>query len=386
MKCNNKNERWQKRKRWTPSNELTSSEHLNREIDRHRKNLPIYEVRERIINVVKKNSTLIFIGETACGKTTQIPQYLHEDECSNKRQRTESFNPKKASTKMIAITQPRRVAAISIATRVSEEIGTTLGDIVGYSVRFDDTTSKSTRIKYLTDGMLLREAIGDPLLSDYQTIILDEAHERTIQTDVLFGIVKRAQQLRKIKQPLKVIIMSATMDVDHFAEYFGKVPVYYLPGRQHDIKLLYAVKKQSDHIHSALTAVLQVHREEPSGDILVFCTGQEEIESMVRTISESKSQWPAGTVLKPFGLYAAMPAKTQMDVFKALPRGERKVIFATNIAETSITIPNVKYVIDTGKVKAKVYQAASSFETLKIQTISKAQAIQRSGRAGRESR
>lgn len=198
--------------------------------------LPIAGVRNKIIDVVKKSECLIFIGETACGKTTQIPQYLFQA----------NFVIKNKSDCQIGITQPRRVAAMSIANRVSAEMNCQLGTVVGYTVRFDDKTNPMTKIKYLTDGILLREAINDPLLSKYKIIILDEAHERSLQTDVLFGVVKKAQQIRREKQMpiLKVIIMSATMDVDHFSSYFNNAPVYYLPGRQFSIKVMIFILKR----------------------------------------------------------------------------------------------------------------------------------------------
>uniref|UniRef100_A0A8B9IQ86 RNA helicase n=1 Tax=Anser cygnoides TaxID=8845 RepID=A0A8B9IQ86_ANSCY len=187
-------------------------------------------------------------GETGSGKTTQIPQYLYEAGIGRQG--------------VIAVTQPRRVAAISLATRVSDEKRTELGKLVGYTVRFDDLTSDETRIKFLTDGMLLREAIGDPLLRKYSVVILDEAHERTIHTDVLFGVVKAAQKKRKElgKLPLKVVVMSATMDVDQFSQYFNGAPVLYLEGRQHPIQVFYTKQPQSDYLQAALVSVFQIHQ------------------------------------------------------------------------------------------------------------------------------
>jgi len=199
------------------------------DLSKQRIQLPISKVRNKIIEAIKKYETIIFIGETGCGKTTQIPQFLFEA----------NFISKNGLNGLIAITQPRRVAAITIANRVAQEMGCQLGTVVGYSVRFEDVTSTQTKIKYLTDGTLLREAISDPLLTKYKVIVLDEAHERTIQTDILFGVVKKAQHLRNCKQMpvLKVIIMSATMDCDHFSNYFNKAPVYYILGRQHSIQV-----------------------------------------------------------------------------------------------------------------------------------------------------
>ena len=196
-----------------------------------RNELPISLVRNKIIEVIKKWETVVFLGETGSGKTTQIPQYLYES----------NFVPKNGQNNgVIGVTQPRRVAAITIAGRVATEMSCQLGSIVGYSVRFEDMTSSQTKIKYMTDGILLREAISDPLLHKYKVIILDEVHERTLHTDILLGVVKTAQQLRHSQQMpvLKVIVMSATMDCDHFSQYFNKAPVYYILGRQHSIQVL----------------------------------------------------------------------------------------------------------------------------------------------------
>lgn len=194
---------------------------------------------------------MIIIGETGCGKTTQIPQFIYE----------ERLNGEKA----IGITQPRRVAASTLAARVSQEMDCELGKTVGFCVRFEDVTSLQTKIKFLTDGMLLRESIFDEMLSNYSFIILDEAHERTVHTDVLFGIVKLAQRLRKFKNlpSLKVIVMSATMDVDHFSSYFGKAPVAYVEGRQYTVDVLHAVNPQEDYIFSCLVTVFQIHQDAP---------------------------------------------------------------------------------------------------------------------------
>nr|AAI25982.1 Dhx33 protein [Xenopus laevis] len=217
-------------------------------LEEQRRNLPIYQARSQIIAQLRKLDSVVIIGETGSGKTTQIPQYLYEASIGRQG--------------VIAVTQPRRVAAISLATRVSHERKTELSKLVGYTVRFEDVTSEETKIKFLTDGMLLREAIGDPLLRKYSVVILDEAHERTIHTDVLFGVVKSAQKKRKEqgKQPLKIIIMSATMDVDLFSEYFNAAPVLYLEGRQHPIQIFYAEESQSDYLQAALVTVFQVHQ------------------------------------------------------------------------------------------------------------------------------
>ncbi|XP_005988626.1 ATP-dependent RNA helicase DHX33 isoform X2 [Latimeria chalumnae] len=343
-------------------------------IELQRRALPIYQARIQLINQLRQLESAIIIGETGSGKTTQIPQYLYEAGIGRQG--------------VIAITQPRRVAAISLAARVSEEKKTDLGKLIGYTVRFEDVTSEESKIKFMTDGMLLREAIGDPLLRKYSIVILDEAHERTVHTDVLFGVVKTAQKKRKeqAKPPLKVIIMSATMDVDQFSQYFNKAPVLYLEGRQHPIQIFYTKQPQTDYLHAALVSVFQIHQEAPSShDILVFLTGQEEIEAMTKTCRDIAKHLPDGCppmVVIP--LYASLPHSQQLRVFQGVAKGCRKVILSTNIAETSITISGIKYVIDTGMVKAKKFNPESGLEVLAVQRVSKAQAWQRTGRAGRE--
>ncbi|XP_034540262.1 LOW QUALITY PROTEIN: ATP-dependent RNA helicase DHX33-like [Notolabrus celidotus] len=343
-------------------------------IEVQRKQLPIYQAKPQLLNQLRQLNNAILIGETGSGKTTQIPQYLYEAGIGRQG--------------IVAITQPRRVAAISLAGRVAEEKRTQLGKLVGYTVRFEDVTSSETKLKFMTDGMLLREAIGDPLLLRYTVVVLDEAHERTVHTDVLFGVVKTAQRRRRElnKIPLKVIVMSATMDVDLFSEYFNKSPVLYLEGRQHPIQIYYTKQPQSDYLQAALVSVFQIHQEAPpSHDILVFMTGQEEIEALARTCRDIAKHLPDGCgpmVVIP--LYASLPQTQQLRVFQPAPKGCRKVILSTNIAETSVTISGIKYVIDTGMVKAKRFNPDSGLEVLAVQRVSKAQAWQRAGRAGRE--
>ncbi|XP_051540938.1 ATP-dependent RNA helicase DHX33 [Myxocyprinus asiaticus] len=353
---------------------LPRASHAPTSLDVQRKQLPIYQARTQLINQLRQLHNAVLIGETGSGKTTQIPQYLYEAGIGRQG--------------VIAVTQPRRVAAISLAGRVAEEKRVQLGKLVGYTVRFEDVTSSETKLKFMTDGMLLREAIGDPLLLRYTVVILDEAHERTVHTDVLFGVVKTAQRKRteQNKVSLKVLVMSATMDVDLFSQYFNKSPVLYLEGRQHPIQIYYTKQPQSDYLQAALVSIFQIHQEAPhSHDILVFMTGQEEIEALARTCRDIAKHLPDTcgpmTVIP---LYASLPPTQQLRVFQPTPKGSRKVVLSTNIAETSITISGIKYVIDTGMVKAKRYNPDSGLEVLAVQRVSKAQAWQRAGRAGRE--
>ncbi|GBL98735.1 ATP-dependent RNA helicase DHX33 [Araneus ventricosus] len=282
---------------------------------------------------------------------------------------------------------PRRVAAISVATRVAQEVQTEIGSKVGFSIRFENLTSPATKIKFLTDGMLLRESVEEPLLLEYSVVILDEAHERTLNNDILLGICKKAQRVRQERNlmPLRIIVMSATLDAQHIAKYFNNAPMYAIHGRDYSISILYPSKPQEDHINSALITVFQIHQNEDDGDILVFATGQEEIDYLVSETKLAAMELPIGVPrIHVLGLYAALPGDQQIEVFKPAPKGTRKVIYATNIAETSITIPNIKYVVDTGKVKAKFFNSVCGFDVLRTQAISKAQAEQRAGRAGRE--
>ncbi|CAG9863027.1 unnamed protein product [Phyllotreta striolata] len=346
-------------------------------IQDQRRNLPVFDKRNKLLELVKRHKTLIILGETGSGKTTQIPQYIHSARLQE--------NGK------IGITQPRRVAAVSIATRVAQEFGhgMTVGDTVGYSVRFDDCTSNKTKIKFMTDGMLLREAMYDRLLMEYTVIILDEAHERTIHTDVLFGIVKKAQKTREDRNqtPLKIIIMSATMDVEHFSQYFNNCQAVYLEGRTYPVNINYTIKPHDDYQTSCVATFFKIHREAPSNhDVLIFLTGQEEIEACAQRIRLlAKDPDVQGPSVKCFTLYAAQPSAQQMSVFQPSPPNTRKVVISTNIAETSITIPGIRYVIDSGMVKARTFHPSTGLELLKVQRISHEQAWQRAGRAGRDS-
>lgn len=375
----------------------------NKSLDRkhwilqQRRSLPIASVERRLVDEVRKNDTIIIVGETGSGKTTQLPQYL--------------FNAGFCRDgKVIGITQPRRVAAVTVAKRVAEECDVQLGQKVGYAIRFEDVTSSSTRIKYMTDGLLLREALLDPILSRYSIIIVDEAHERTVHTDVLLGLLKKVQDAR-LKQhkldkpdidclvkfddeshrsntkftPLKLIIMSASLDAKGFSEYFCGAKAFYVQGRQYPVDILYTYHPEPDYVDATLITIFQIHLEDGPGDILAFLSGQEEIELVDMLVHERLKQLPERSrniIIVP--IYSSLPSEQQMNVFKPTPFSFRKVILATNIAETSVTIPGVKYVIDSGVVKSRYYNPVTGMESLIIMPISKAQALQRSGRAGRE--
>lgn len=279
---------------------------------------------------------------------------------------------------------------MSVAQRVAEEMDVNLGEEVGYSIRFEDMTSPKTILKYMTDGMLLREAMNDHNLSRYSTIILDEAHERTMATDVLMGLLKEVVGRRP---DLKIIIMSATLDAQKFQRYFLDAPLLAVPGRTHPVEIFYTPEPEQDYVEAAIRTVLQIHATEDEGDILVFLTGEEEIEDAARKISmeadEMIREADAGP-LKVYPLYGSLPPHMQQRIFDPAPpprhpggRPGRKVIVSTNIAETSLTIDGIVYVVDPGFSKQKIYNPRIRVESLLVSPISKASAQQRAGRAGR---
>jgi pre-mRNA-splicing factor ATP-dependent RNA helicase DHX38/PRP16 len=334
-------------------------------IKEQREYLPIYSVRYDLLNIIKDNRVVIIVGETGSGKTTQLTQYLYEDGYS--------------SYGIIGCTQPRRVAAVSVAKRVSEEMGCDLGNKVGYAIRFEDCTSKDTVMKYMTDGVLLRESLNDPDLEQYSSIIMDEAHERSLNTDVLFGILKKVVARRR---DLKLIVTSATMNAQKFSEFFGNAPVFDIPGRTFQVEYKFSKIMHEDYVDSAVKQAIEVHLRYPRGDILVFMTGQEDIEATCLLIHERLNRL-GDTVpkLAILPIYSQLPSDFQARIFEKTEF--RKCIVATNIAETSLTLDGVKYVIDTGLCKLKVYNPKIGMDALQVTPISQANANQRGGRAGR---
>ncbi|RMY46356.1 hypothetical protein D0863_15863, partial [Hortaea werneckii] len=343
-----------------------------------RRDLPVHAQRQEFLDLYQKSQILVFVGETGSGKTTQIPQFVLYDDLPQ------------TQGKMIACTQPRRVAAMSVAQRVAQEMDVTLGEEVGYSIRFEDATGPKTIMKYMTDGMLLREAMNDHDLKRYSTIILDEAHERTLATDILMGLLKEVV----LRRPdLKIIIMSATLDAQKFQKYFLNAPLLAVPGRTHPVEIFYTPEPERDYVEAALRTVLQIHATEGEGDILLFLTGEEEIEDACRKITMESDEMireaDAGP-LKVYPLYGTLPPAQQQKIFEPAPppfkkggRPGRKVIVGTNIAETSLTIDGIVYVVDPGFSKQKVYNPRIRVESLLVSPISKASAQQRAGRAGR---
>lgn len=336
-------------------------------IKQQRESLPVFQFRNQLIQAVRENQILIVVGETGSGKTTQLTQYLAEAGFTNNG--------------IIGCTQPRRVAAMSVAKRVAEEVGCQLGQEVGYTIRFEDCTSPATKIKYMTDGMLQREILMDPDIKRYSVIMLDEAHERTIATDVLFALLKKTLKRRP---DLKVIVTSATLDADKFSSYFNECPIFTIPGRTFPVEILYSREPESDYLDAALMTVMQIHLSEPMGDILLFLTGQEEIDTACEILYERmKALGPNVPELIILPVYSALPSEMQSRIFEPAPPGSRKVVIATNIAETSITIDHIYYVIDPGFVKQNAYDPKLGMDSLVVTPISQAQANQRAGRAGR---
>lgn len=333
--------------------------------------LPIERYAQEIVELVSSNQVLVIVGETGSGKTTKIPQYLNSAGFNDTNKSTSGH-----SQLCIACTQPRRVAATSVAKRVAREMGCKLGTKVGYTIRFDDCSSPSTRIRYMTDGMLLRECLTDPQMTRYSVIMLDEAHERTLNTDVLFGLLKQAIQKRP---SLRLIVTSATLECDRFSRYFSNCPVFKIPGRTFPVEVMYTKEAELDYLQAAIQTTLQIHRTESSGDILLFLTGQEEIETACEMLQQSNRD--SSMCILP--LYASMPSTQQSLVFEPVPKEVRKIVVGTNIAETSLTIPGIRFVVDTGMCKQKVYNPRLGMDSLQVTPISQAQALQRSGRAGR---
>ncbi|KAI1796706.1 P-loop containing nucleoside triphosphate hydrolase protein [Ganoderma leucocontextum] len=350
-----------------------------------RKKLPIFAQMNEFYKMFNKHQVIVIVGETGSGKTTQVPQFVCFSDLPH------------LQGKLVACTQPRRVAAMSVAKRVAEELDVSLGKEVGYSIRFEDMTEPGTTfLKYLTDGTLLREAMSDPDLRRYSTIIIDEAHERTLATDILMGLLK---MVLKRRPDLRLIIMSATLDAIKFRKYLSlgdqEAPSFTVSGRTFPVEVFYTLEPHLDYVESAIRTVLMVHRTEDPGDILLFLTGEEEIEDACKKITAEANelliQDPDNLgPLVCIPLYSSLPPQQQQRVFGPPPsprlRGGppgRKVIVSTNIAETSLTIEGVVYVIDPGFSKQNVYNPRIRVESLLVAPISKASAQQRAGRAGR---
>ena len=333
--------------------------------------LPISARAEDIVKLIREHQVVVIAGETGSGKTTQLPKLC--------------LAAGRGEAGMIGCTQPRRLAARSMARRVAEELDSPLGEVVGFQVRFNDQVSERSLIKFMTDGILLAETQGDPWLSAYDTLIIDEAHERSLNIDFLLGYLKRLM----VKRPeLKIIVTSATIDTARFAEHFGGAPVVEVEGRAHPVETRWRSLDEmaarqgrnkdmqqgsAEHIAAALD---EITHDDPRGDVLVFLPGEREIRDAHQLLSRRQYR---ETEIMP--LYARLSASDQDRVFK--PGVKRRVVLATNVAETSLTVPRIRYVVDTGSARVKRYSQRSQLERLHVEPISRAAADQRKGRCGR---
>ncbi|KAJ6151017.1 ATP-dependent RNA helicase DHR1 [Penicillium chermesinum] len=407
-----------------------------------------FSEEQKIMEAIYNNPTIVIWGATGSGKTTQLPQFLFESGFGT----PDSPNPG-----LIGVTQPRRVAAVSMANRVAQELGQH-SDKVSYQIRFESTTSKNTAIKFMTDGILIREIADDFALRKYSVIIIDEAHERSVNTDILIGMVSRIVDLRKSMsqedpsvKPLKVIIMSATLRISDFTENrslfrHGAPPLVQAEGRQYPVSVHFARRTHRDYVEEAFRKVSRGHRKLPPGGMLVFLTGQNEIRQLSKRLKQAfkptqrvdttqarvefsandapleaedlelggaemdnagfdddsdfeitgldepeddegfdlgEEAMDSSTKVHVLPLYSQLPTKEQMKVFEPPPEGSRLIILATNVAETSLTIPGIKYVFDCGRAKEKQYDLLTGVQSFQVGWISKASANQRAGRAGR---
>lgn len=429
-----------------------TSHHLSlrekaRGLHESRRKLPIFPYADDIRKRLRDTDVMLLVGETGSGKSTQIPQFLvNEDWCRPKSVRINQVDGTQKPVTVggcIAITEPRRVAAISLARRVAEEMGTPLGSSspssnVGYSVRFDTSISPSTRIKFLTEGMLLQEMLHDPWLTKYSAVLVDEVHERGINVDLVLGFLRNLISKNPEGRgciPLKVVVMSATADMEGLLEFFRKgslkqhsqdgdnfefncggssklecktnsdgtdsnkccipgsinsgkenVSLCHIKGRQFPVKVIYSPEPVHDFVDAALKVIFEIHYKEPiPGDILVFLTGQETVENLEYLVNDyALGMDPALPRILVLPLFAALPQAVQQRVFAPAPPRTRKVILATNIAETSVTVSGVRHVVDCGKAKMKQFRTRLGLDSLLVKPISKSAAIQRKGRAGRE--
>jgi ATP-dependent helicase HrpA len=327
--------------------------------------LPITARRADIVRAIRSYPAVIISGETGCGKSTQLPKMCLEAGRGRRGR--------------VGCTQPRRIAAITIASRIAEETGEPLGRGVGYKIRFDDATSRETRIKVLTDGMLLAETQSDPSLLEYDTLIIDEAHERSLNIDFLLGIVRTVQAVRP---ELKLIITSATLDIEKFRRAFEGAPVLEVGGRMYPVEVEYRPPEaedtdegEADYIESTVKAVDALRREREPGDILVFMPTEQDILETCEILEGRR--YPGVSVLP---LYARLPSAGQALIYSV---AGPKIVVATNVAETSLTIPGIRYVVDTGLARIAQYLPGSRINSLPIRPVSQSSADQRTGRCGR---
>ena len=339
----------------------------NRPAINYPESLPVSQQLATILDTIQKHQVVILCGETGSGKTTQLPKMCLQLGLGCKGK--------------IGHTQPRRLAARAVATRIAEELGSPPGEQVGYKVRFTDKTSNDSYIKVMTDGILLAECHHDPYLNQYDTLIIDEAHERSLNIDFLLGYIKR---LLKKRKDLKVIITSATIDPERFSRHFNDAPIINVSGRTYPVEIRYRpLPEQADALSQGIAdAVIELSRED-RGDILVFLSGERDIRETADYLSRHLQQHRALAHTDILPLLARQSAQEQNRIFH--PTGKRRIILATNVAETSLTVPGIKYVIDSGLARISRYSWRSKIQRLPIEKISQASANQRSGRCGRVS-
>ncbi|MFZ1221916.1 MAG: ATP-dependent RNA helicase HrpA, partial [Dokdonella sp.] len=324
--------------------------------------LPIAERSEEIIKLIREHQVIVLAGETGSGKTTQLPKLC--------------LAAGRGTAGMIGCTQPRRIAARTVARRVADELDTTVGDLVGFQVRFNDQVGDASLIKFMTDGILLAETQGDAWLSSYDTIILDEAHERSLNIDFLLGYLKRLLTKRR---DLKLIVTSATIDTARFAEHFDNAPVVEVEGRTYPVEVRWRPPPERGEMSSVeqiVSAIDEITAEDPRGDVLIFLPGEREIRDAHLALDRRKYR-----ETEVLALYARLSANEQDRVFKPGPK--RRIVLATNVAETSLTVPRIRFVVDTGTARVKRYSQRGQLERLHIEPISQAAADQRKGRCGR---
>ncbi|KAJ1668507.1 hypothetical protein IW140_000339 [Coemansia sp. RSA 1813] len=353
-------------------------------IHEQRRRLPAFKHRMQFLYATDNYSTVIVVGEPGSGKSTQLPQFLYEAGWAS-------------DSKVIGCTQPRRVAAAMLAQRVAEEMDVPLGSTVGYSVRFADASSADdTRIKYMTDGTMIRECFADPLLSKYSVVMVDEAQDRSLNTDVLLALLKKIQKQRR--HDFCVIISSATMDAERFREYFetnsnsathpenNTATIMSISGRLFPVDIHYLTTSCENYLASAVETVVHIHETEPvEGDILVFLPGKDEIEQTIAMLHDQIDNSDSSSLasLIPMAMYAGLPFDKQKLVFDPPRNGSRKAVFATNVAEASVTIDGVVFVVDSGFAKKRILDPRTGIGRLATLPISKASATQRAGRSGR---
>lgn len=372
---------------WIVEDTPSKSEHtsvfynpnISLSIHQQRERLPVFKNRTDILYLLENHQVLIITGETGSGKSTQIPQYVMEAGWAGKGQ-------------AIGVTQPRRVAAISLAGRVAEEKGCLVGQSVGYCVRFDDCSNKElTKIKFITEGILINEIMANPLLPSYSIIMLDEAHERTLSADICLGLMKKI--LRK-RPELRLIVSSATLDAEVLRDFFSSqvdsksisTAILSIEGRVYPVDIYYLNEPVPNYVRASVDTVIKIHEGQRMGHVLVFLTGQDEVEEAVSLLKEyarNRRNTPGVPGIYVLPLYGSLPQSEQMKVFQPFNPKVRKVVVATNIAEASVTITGIAYVVDSGFVKLNYFNPRTSTDALVVVPVSQSSAEQRAGRAGR---